>query len=39
MQDDAVDIRKAAQGTLHFFDRNAEPLGNLFRVRNTSGRQ
>ena len=39
VQDDAVDVGEAAQRTLDFFDRNAEPLGYLARIRNAPGRQ
>ena len=39
MQDDAVGIRKIAQGSPDFLDRNAEPLGDLTRIRNTPGGQ
>jgi len=39
MQDDAVGIRKIAQGSPDFLDRNAEPLGDLTGIRNTPGRQ
>ena len=36
MQDDAVGVREASQGTLDVFDRNAEPLRDLTRTRNSS---
>jgi hypothetical protein len=39
MQDHAVCVREAAQGSPDFFDRNAEPLGDLARIRNAPGRQ
>jgi hypothetical protein len=39
MQDDPVGVREAAQGSPDFFDRNAEPLGDLARMRNAAGRQ
>jgi hypothetical protein len=31
-------VGEAAQGTLDFFEANAEPLGDLFRVWDASGR-
>jgi hypothetical protein len=39
MEDDAVGVREAAQGSPDFFDWNAEPLGYLVRIRNAPGRQ
>ena len=39
VQDDAVGVGEAAQRTLDFFDRNAEPLCDLARIRNAPGRQ
>jgi hypothetical protein len=39
VQDDAVRVGEASQSAPDAFDRNAEPLGDLARVRNAPGRQ
>jgi hypothetical protein len=39
VQDDAVRVGEASQSAPDVFDRNAEPLSDLARIRNAPGRQ